>query len=355
LHPAPWRPEREHDSDRLLVARTSAIGLVAILGMISGILAQPVERDDSRPVRERGDVVHVLADVEVPAGTVRDGSVVCVGAQVVIRGKVTGDVVVVLGSLEIDGGTVGRSVTGVLSRLELRDAHVDGDLVNILGGMTRDNVRIGHELFELPNLGAWVPGLLKVLTWLRVVGLLLVFVLLVLLVAIAPERVQLIGAETPVRYVSALFAGLLTYLVLLLFVVPLALVTVIGLPFLVLTYLVLKWLGLAGIFHALGQRVARSFGRDISPLGAVLLVYSAYVAIVLALGLLGPIGLLAIVLFHMLFLFFFEAPALGLIVLTRAGTRAGHHPVGPPPPWSSAPPSGAPPPQDSASPASPSG
>lgn len=309
--------------------------LVASLGALTAASAQPVEREEIRPQRHRGDLIHIFTgDVLIPEGTVRDGSVVCVGGDVVIRGTVTGDVVVIFGELEIDGGTVRRSVTGVMSSLELRDADVNHDLINILGGLDHDdNVLVGHELFDLGVLTDWFPSILTVLTWLRVVGLVFVFVLLVLLVAIAPERVRLIGQETPVRYVSALFAGLLAYLVLLLFLFPLALGTLIGLPFLVLAYLVLKWLGLAGVFHAVGQRIARGFGGELSPLGAVLLVYAAYGAVLLALSLLGPIGLAAIVLFHMLFFFFFEAPALGLVLLTRAGTRAGGGPAPPPATW----------------------
>jgi len=309
------------------------------LGTTMPALGQPTERDPTRIERLRGDLIHIFTgDVEIPKGTIREGSVVSVGGRVLIRGEVDGDVVVVLGSLEVDGGSVRGNVTGVLSDLSLRDAQVEGELINVLGDMDHDNVFVGREMFDLGVLGKWLPSLLTVLTWLRVLGLLCVFVLVVLLVAIAPDRVRLIGQEASVRYVSALFAGLLAYLVVLLFLLPLALATLVGLPFLLMALVVLKWLGLAGIFHALGHRIGRAFGREISPLGAVLLVFAAYVVVLLALSPWGAYGLVAIVLFHMIFFFFFEAPALGLVVLTRAGTRGGPRPATPPPMWTGPPP-----------------
>jgi len=331
--------------------RTTLAGALAltILGVILPAFGQ-AEPPGERPIeRVRGDLIHIFTgDVEIPEGTIREGVVVSVGGRVKIRGEVDGDVVVVLGALEIDGGTVRRSVTGVLSDMRLDNARVEGELVNVLGGMDHRNVIVGREMFDLGLFGTWLPPLLTVITWLRVLGLLGAFAIVVLLVAIAPDRVRLIGQEAATRYVSALFAGLLVYLVLLLFLLPLALATLIGLPFLLLALVVLKWLGLAGIFHALGQRVGRSFGREVSPLGAVMIVFAVYVAVLLALSPWGIWGLVAIVLFHMVFFVFFEVPALGLVVLTRAGTRGGPRPSGPPVPWSDLPreipPAAAPPP-----------
>jgi hypothetical protein len=331
--------------------RTTLAGALALtmLGAILPAFGQS-ELPGERPIeRVRGDLIHIFTgDVEIPAGTIREGVVVSVGGRVKIHGEVDGNVVVVLGALEIDGGTVRNNVTGVLSDMRLENARVEGELVNVLGGMDHRNVLVGREMFDLGLFGTWLPPLLTVITWLRVLGLLCAFAIVVLLVAIAPDRVRLIGQEAAARYVSALFAGLLVYLVLLLFLLPLALATLIGLPFLLLALVVLKWLGLAGIFHALGQRVGRAFGREVSPLGAVMIVFAVYVAVLLALSPWGIWGLVAIALFHMVFFVFFEVPALGLVVLTRAGTRGGARPSGPPVPWNDLsgeiPPAAAPPP-----------
>ena len=321
--------------------RTTLAGALALAILATALpaAAQPAEPEERPIERVRGDLIHIFTgDVVIPEGTIREGVVVSVGGRVRIRGEVDGDVVVVLGSLEIDGGTVDGNVTGVLSDMRLDDARIEGELVNVLGGMDHRNVLVGREMFDLGLFGTWLPPVLTVLAWLRVVGLLCTFALLVLLVAVAPERVRLIGQEAAVRYVSALFVGLLVYLVLLLFLLPLALATLIGLPFLLLALAVLKWLGLAGMFHALGERVGRAFGREVSPLGAVLLVFAVYGVVLLALSPWGIWGLLAIVLFHMVFFLFFEVPALGLVVLTRAGTRGAARPVSPPVPWSETPP-----------------
>ena len=336
MSPHDSRPPRGGLLARAPRGRSIALGAASLLALLAFVpvdRAQTAEQEEPRERRFRGDVIQIFTgDVEIPAGTVRDGTVVCIGGSVTIRGEVTQDVVVILGALALDGGDVGGNVVGVLSDLELRDTDVEGDLVNVLGRMSQSNLFVGSKLFDFGVLSGWFPRILKVLTWLRALGLLIVFLLLVLLVALAPERVRRIGQETPVRYVSALFTGLLVYLVLLIFVFPLALGTVIGLPFLVLTYLVVKWLGLAGMFHAVGQRIARVFGGEISPLGAVLLVFAGYAAMLLALSPFGAAGLAAILLFHMAFFFFFEAPALGLIVLTRMGTRVAR-PPSPPAAW----------------------
>ena len=64
--------------------------------------------------------------------------------------------------------------------------------------------------------------------------------------------------------------------------------------------------------------------------GAVLLVYALYSSILLALSPLGLVGLSLISIFRILFFCFFEVPAVGLVLLTRLGTRASPGPVSPP-------------------------
>jgi hypothetical protein len=133
--------------------------------------------------------------------------------------------------------------------------------------------------------------------------------------------VRLIGQEAGPRYLAALFVGLLVYVVLYALVLPLVAGTVIGLPFLLLAWMAAKWLGIAGIFFAFGSRVGRGLGREMSPMGAVLLVFAAYALILLLLSPFGLVGLLGVTLVRMVFFCLVEAPALGLILLTRIGTR----------------------------------
>jgi hypothetical protein len=88
-----------------------------------------------------------------------------------------------------------------------------------------------------------------------------------------------------------------------------------------LVFLVLKILGLAGVFHRMGTSLGRSLSREMSLLGAIFLTFGI-VALVLVLphfgGLLGlaiAIGLRA------LYWLLIELPAVGLMILTRAGGR----------------------------------
>jgi hypothetical protein len=330
--------------NRATRARLFAIVAIVLLGLFAAGAAA-VERDDRRARDEYGDLVHIFtSDIVIPEGTVRHGSVVCIGGDVRIAGELTGDAIVILGSVEIEGGEVRQSVIGVLTEMELRDAEIRGDLINVAGGLTRENVYIGRELFDLGLIGGWFPGFLALLTWIRVLGIVVVFVVLVLLVAITPERVRLIGRECGPRYLPALLVGLLVYCVLWTLVVPLAIGTLIGIPFLILAWTVVKWLGVAGLFYALGSRIGRSLGREMSPMGAVSLIFAIHAAVLLVLSPLGLIGLAAISAYRTVFLVFVEAPAVGLMLLTRFGSRSSARteapPAPPPSPRSPEPPPG---------------
>jgi hypothetical protein len=187
------------DSHTFRPRRISSLLALLLFGAAVVFLAGPAslafqdDAEDTEPRRTQfhGDIIQIFTgDVHVAADAVRYGTIVCIGGDVVIEGEVSQDVTVILGSLKIDGGEVRRSVFGILSKLELRDAEVRGDLFNIAGGMTYDNIYVGGQQFDLGILGSWFPGFLTVLTWLRVLGLLFIFILLVLLVAIAPDRVS---------------------------------------------------------------------------------------------------------------------------------------------------------------------
>lgn len=308
-------------ADRTLTA--AAFTLLALLGLGTITAQEPPasgEAAEASPRHDYGELVSVFTGgVEVPENTVRHGDVVCIGGHVRVAGEVRGSVVVVMGSLELTGA-VSQDVVGVLSELRIDGVEIDGDLINVLGGLDRRETRVGGQFTDI-GVGAWFPGVLTLLTWFRVVGILVVFVLLVVLVALAPERVRLIGEQAPVRYVSAFFLGILGYLLLIVVLLPLATVTLIGLPILWISFAVVKWLALGGMFHELGSRIGRGFGREMSPLGAVLLVFGLYAALMLGLSALGVVGLFAIGLLRLLFWLLFEVPAVGLAMLTRLGTR----------------------------------
>jgi hypothetical protein len=132
--------------------------------------------------------------------------------------------------------------------------------------------------------------------------------------------VRVISEETPNRIFAAFFVGLLGYLAYWILMV-LLLATVVGFFVGLVLFVVLKWLGIAGMFHFLGHRVGRGLGREMSLLGAVLLGFAPYILIVLLPSAFGLAGLIVAIVFGFLIWIFLEIPAVGMVILTRAGTR----------------------------------
>lgn len=295
--------------------------------------------ESERRIERRGDQVSVFSGgIHVPANTVQRGNVVCIGGSVRIEGRVTGDVVVILGQLELSG-SVGGSLAGVLADMELTDAEVSRELVSVLSGLKLERSTIHHELVnilgaldrdgltelkdQLVNIGfggKWFPSMGSLLFWLRLFVKFLVFVLLVVICLLAPERIRRIGEEAPVRYLPAFFMGVLGYLAYLV-ILALLTVTFVGVFPAWLGFQVMKWMGIAAIFYAVGHRLGRAFGASFSVLGAVLLVFAFYTAVTLLPSLAG-MSLLFFLMTAALWTVFFvlvQIPAVGLVILTRFG------------------------------------
>jgi hypothetical protein len=307
--------------------------------------------DAPREIDRWGDQVSVFSgSIHVPENMRLRGSVVCIGGSALIEGRVTGDVVVILGGLEITGSVEG-AVTGVLSDMELRDAEVSRELVSVLSGLQLERSTVRRELVnilgpldrdeltelkdQLVNIGfggKWFPSVASLLFWLRLFHKFMVFVLLLVIVLLVPERIRLMGEEAPIRYVPAFFVGLLGYLAMLV-IVGLLTVTFIGIFPALFAFYVLKWMGIAAIFFAVGRRLGRAVGASLSVLGSVLLVFALYVVLMLAPTPLGWMGLAAVAVLKLIFFLAFEVPAVGLVILTRLGThRSGAEVVAPPAP-----------------------
>jgi hypothetical protein len=308
--------------------RAPLAAVILVLAAHAGSGLRATQADPETPERriEHGDIVRIFSgDIEIPRGVERRGSIVSIGGDVRIDGVLDGDAVVIFGTLHATGEVEGQ-VVGVMTDLTLDGARVGDQVVSVLGGLERRNVSIGDGVVHIGIPGMRVPGLLTLLAWLRLAALLFVFVLLVLLVALVPERVAVIAEDAPVRYVQAFFVGVLGYIAAL-SVLLLVSVTLIGGPLAYVAFVAAKWLGVAGLFYAIGRRFARGFGRDLSPFAAVLLVFGVYAAILLGLGTAGFPGLVAIAVIRLLFLCLFEIPGLGLVLLTRAGARGAGRPV----------------------------
>lgn len=306
-----------------------ALGTVLLLCPSADVRSQ-AERGE---LQDRyGDKVSVFSgDVHVPHDIRQRGTVVCIGGDVFIEGTVTQDVVVILGTLKLTG-SVGGQVTGVLSDLELRNAEVSGALVSVGGGLELENSTVEREMVNVlgsldrdelsraigktVNIG--FTSIWTLLFWLRLFHKFIVFVLLLALVLLVPERIQLMGDEAPVRYVQAFFVGLLGYLLFWVVLVVLSF-TVVGVPVLVFAFYVVKWMGIAAIFHAVGRRLGRGVGASLSVLGSVMLVFAIYTIGMLAPAALGLVGLLVIAVLKVLFFLLVAMPGVGLAILTRVG------------------------------------
>jgi len=202
-------------------------------------------------------------DVTIRAGETHEGDVVCVRGHAVIDGHVKGHVTVVMGKLDVSG-TVDGNVTAVLSEARLNPgAKVGGELVNIGGSLSREGANVARQVVNLP-FGLDFAALL--------------------MAALVPDRIRTISEETPAKLVIALFYGLLGYVALGITQIFLC-VTVIGIPVAIILYLafvVLKWMAMTGVFHHVGQKIGRAFGREMSLLGAIFLGFLPFAVLRMA-------------------------------------------------------------------------
>ena len=302
---------------------TRRSSLIACVLLLACMLAAPAVHGQEEEKRKRivrnGPSISVFGqEIEIGENVIHRDPVVCIGCTARIKGEVRDNVVVIFGELELDGAEIGQNVVGVFSKIDVHDSYIGATLVNALGTLERDSLSGNVVNIGLPF--GWAPRMHTILFWFRAVGLLLAFIALVGAVSVAPERVEVIAREAPVRYFSAFFVGLLGYLAFLIVLTLLA-ATVVGLPVGILLFKILKWVGIAGIFLSLGQRVGRSIGREMSPLGAVLLSFGFYAGFVVLMSWMGLAGFFLLLLFRMFFWLMFEVPAVGLMILTRCGTQ----------------------------------
>lgn len=327
------------------ITRNPTVGRLALalcacflLGSAAAWAQEAVDPAEERMIERRGDLVSIFSgDIHVPANVLQRGTVVCIGGDVRIEGQVSEDVVVVLGSLEITGSvggqvtvvlsegvlkdaTVSGELVSVLGSLELERSTVDGQMINILGSLDRDALsRIRNEFVNI-GFGSWAPSFWAMLLWIRLFHKFVVFVLLVLLLLLVPERIRLMSDEAPVRYVTAFLFGLLGYIGMFVLLGLLS-ITVVGLPLALLAFYVLKWMGIAAIFAAVGGRLGKAAGFSLSIMGSVLLVFGLYAVAFILPATMSFTGVLILLLFKLVFLLLVEVPAVGLVICTRIGTR----------------------------------
>ena len=289
--------------------------------------------------RDRHSASVVISDdAHVGVGEVHDDDIVAISNDVNIEGEVTGDVVVIMGNLEISG-TVDGNVVTIMSPVRLHGtASIEENFVNIGGRLTRDEgARIHGERLSFGLLD-WVPffkgglaGFWKLMYLLKLISLALLFLAILLITALVPQRLTVIAAAFPSRWGMAILAGILGYCVTI--VLGFILIcTLIGIPLAIGLFFaakVVKWIGLASLFFLIGHTLGRNlFKRDLSHIAAVLGGFAVYALISLV-----PI-------FGGVFSGVMGVLALGISILTRFGSEEGWERSRPPAPPFTPPPAG---------------
>ena len=279
---------------------------------------EPVLEEEPPRQMTRGDRVAFGDRMVIPAGTVHRGSVTSIAGELILSGEVTGDVVVVGGEFHLDGSVRGE-VVAVLSDVTLtRATRIEGGLVAVAGSMDDEGAFIGRDRVNIP-LGLSLPGfghpleiLISIFLWWMLLGLILMFFAVLVLAALVPERLELLAEEFPVRWPMAMILGLAFSVLAMPLIYILMAISLIGIPlipFAFFTFLVLKWMGIAGIFMFAGQKLGTLAGRRLNLLPAVLLGFLVF-------GLIKLIPLAGFLVWLVL-----GWIGIGLVLMTRFGKR----------------------------------
>lgn len=249
---------------------TVRFAVTALVSMTSMMLfvAQPVsaqgDREGDRRGTRRADTrVHIGGGVRVETDEVIDGDVVAIGGGVYVDGRVSGDVVAIGGGAELGpNADVSRDVTVVGGPLRRDPSARVGGRVNEVGvsGLDLSVVRPRRWGSAVGSL----IGFAATMTRLAVLCILATVVLL-----LGHEYVQRAAARAAAEPVIAGVVGLLIQLLffpVLLVSAALMIVTIIGIPLLVLVPFALLALaalfliGFTSVAYDVGRRAIARFG-----------------------------------------------------------------------------------------------
>ncbi len=348
-------------------------------------------RERSRSRRERADNRVVVASSLIVEEDEVSRDAVVFGGRLEVRGRVIGDAAVIGGSAEISG-EIGGDLAVIGGSVELEDgAEVQGDVVSVGGSVDRaDGAEVLGQVVQVPfdagiSFGSWdwdwdsddetdqthsfrirkpwaqhspFGHALEVGWSLLALGLFALLACLVLLLARNP--VERVGAKAVAEPWKSGLVGLLAQILfvpLLVMVCLILLISVIGIPllilvpFFVLGVVLAAFLGYTAVAYRLGNWLEERFGWSLgSPylvllLGIGLLHIWSLIAEVLDFGW-GPLSFFAAMfaLFGCLLGYLAWTVGLGAAILSRFGTRPGGEPAAalaagtpPPPPGGDAP------------------
>jgi hypothetical protein len=257
-------------------------------------------------------------------------TVVCVFCRAVIEGPVEKEVVVVGGDLKFSGGSAGQ-IVAVMAEVELAPGtRIDKEFVTVLSRFKgdEDSVSWRNRVNVLPP--DIIPGgrgglglIAALIGWFHALGLLIVFLVLLLIAFIMPDRVRFIAESIPRRYGLALLIGFGVHAVV--FFMGFSLwMSGIGVIFAVPLdwgFRLIRILGRAALFYQFGRFVGLSRGREFSVLAAVMTGFLPYALLTTLPFFLGTVGLAFGLIIGALVHVFIDWPAIGLALLTRLGDR----------------------------------
>lgn len=269
-----------------------------------------------RYVREK---IAVMTAIDVAADEIVQGDVVCIGGAASVAGHVRGDVVVVGGTLTLTGKVDGELVAVGSSVSFGPDATVQDDVVTVGSVVDDGGLEYGGErvnvipVFGIPTARGAFGVLASLLGWMALLRVFLVFVVILAYLALAPRQVLELSQRVRSGYVRALFVGLVAHAAMFVLSLLLA-ITVIGLPVLLVlmaAFWLLRTLGRAGLFHAVGHGFGRGLSREMSLVGATLLGFVPWALLVVLPLFFGFAGIVVALAVRMVLKLLVDCPAIG--------------------------------------------
>ena len=264
-----------------------------------------------RPRARGGDILHIGRETVVKAGQVVNGSAVSIGSSVHVFGEVRGDVVSVGGTVELGPTAVVSDNVVVVGGSLIRDpnARVGGDVREIAWDSTRISTLWRRSLTGAPPASGFSLGapLALFAVILRTFVLCVLALLVVLVAGNFVERTGERAFTEPLKAGAVGFLAAVLFLPILIITIVVLVVTIIGIPLLLLVPFALLGLVLVSMvgFTAISLRVGRFLGTRMSwtenpyvftALGVVALLTPAIVLRLLGLGVSGfvtmPLALL---------------------------------------------------------------
>lgn len=249
-----------------------------------------------RPTR-RGDQVRIGGGVSIDEDEVVTGDVVAIGGSVRVNGEVRGEVVAVGGSVDLGPrSVVTRDIVVVGGTLRRADgSRVEGRVHEVsIGEIDFGNWRWGASPFAWP----WFGRTVALMSTLGRIAILCVLAVLVML--LGREYVERASARAIAEPLKAGVIGLLAqllFLPVLILTIVILVVTIVGipllllLPFALLGLAIIALLGFTAIAYRVGQLVGGRFGWSLSgPYAATILGVLVVVSPLLLARLLALIG-----------------------------------------------------------------